>query len=264
MDAWTAMVYALASTTKIQVFSLVLNNDLHHPAMLAKAVATAATLSSDRVGLGIGAGWLRDDYDRLGHEFERAGTRLERLDEALTVIDRYFADDTVTFHGKYYDIDALEALPKTRRPPILVGAGGTKALTIATRHADIVGIHPRMGSGGLDASAARELTRETIQQKIDLVTLVSRSADRPTPALQFSCYDVVISGAPDPPSRPGFTDYIARHPEQFVDTPGSLRGDVAKCVEDLCRWRDELGITYWHLGGNLEAVVPIVERLSAE
>lgn len=264
MDAWTAASYALASTSTLRVFTLVLNNDFHHPAMLAKALATASALSGDRIGLGIGAGWLPDDYDRLGLPFDGPGRRLERLEEALTVIEEFFVNDTVTFDGQHYTIDHLEALPKVSRPPILVGAGGPKALGIAARHADIVGLHPRMRPDGFDALAAEELGRDKILEKINTLRTASGVANRPMPDLQFTCYDVTVNGVRGTAVRPGFTDFIERYPELFADSPGSLRGDVDKCVDDLLRWREEFGISYWNLGSNLELVAPIVSRLSGQ
>ncbi len=58
-----------------------------------------------------------------------------------------------------------------------------------------------------------------------------------------------IAGVQVTPIRPAFSDFIAAHPARFADSPTSLRGEVGKCVDDLQRWRDELGISYWHLGG---------------
>ncbi len=264
MDAWTAVTYALASTRSLRVFSLVLNNDFHHPAMLAKALATADLLSSGRVGLGIGAGWLPDDYKPLGLTFDSPGQRLDRLDEALTVIDRFFADDSLTFDGEYYKIDGLDCVPKTARPPILVGAGGRKALGVAGRHADIVGLHPRMSPKGFSEQAAADLSRNNVLAKIEVLHTASRAVNRPMPQLQFSCYDINIGGTQVTPFRPGFTEYIDSHPHDFRDTPGTLRGDVDHCVDQLLRWREELGITYWNLGSDRQAVAAIVSRLSAQ
>ena len=73
-----------------------------------------------------------------------------------------------------------------------------------------------------------------------------------------------IGGVQVTPIRPSFSDYIDAHSVSFADSPTSLRGDVDKCVDDLQRWREELGISYWNLGGNVDAVAPIVARLSAE
>ena len=267
MDALTAMNFALASTTHLRAMPLVLNNDLHHPAILAKAIATADVLSTGRVGVGIGAGWLEDDYKALGATYDAAPTRIGRLQEALQIITAFFAGVPVTFDGYDYKLDGLEALPRPAqipRPPILVGGGGAKMLALAGRYADIVGVHCRQGRRAFDEKAARGLSRTSIDKKIRMVSTAASNADRPAPEIQFTCYDVNIGGAQVTPIRPSFSDYIAAHPRDFADSPTSLHGDVDKCVDDLQRWSEELGISYWHLGENVDALAPIVTRLSAQ
>jgi len=267
MDALTAMNFALASTSRLRAIPLVLNNDLHHPAILAKAIATADILSTGRVAIGIGAGWLEDDYRALGADYHAAPVRIGRLEEALQVITAFFAGGRVTFNGYYYKLDGLEALPRTvqtPRPPILVGGGGAKMLALAGSYADIVGVHTQLRGGGFDERAAEGLSRASIEKKLGLVAIAASHADRATPEIQFTCYDVNIGGVQVTPIRPSFSDYIYAHPASFADSPTSLRGDVDKCVDDLQRWNEELGISYWNLGGNVDAVAPIVARLSAE
>jgi len=267
MDAITAMNFALASTTHLRVMPLVLNNDLHHPAMLAKSIATADVLSAGRVAIGLGAGWLEDDYKALGIDYEPASVRIARLGEALQIITAFFGGEPLTWYGEHYKLDSLEALPRpiqTPRPPILVGGGGTKMLTLAGRYADVVGLHLQFGRGGFDETAAEGLSRTNIEKKISLVTAAASDAGQPSPEIQFTCYDVNIGGAQVTPFRPSFSDYINAHPENFADSPLSLRGDVDKCVDDLLRWNEELGISYWSLGGNVDAIAPIVARLSTE
>ena len=267
MDALTAMSFALAETSRLHALPLVLNNDLHHPALLAKAIATADVLSAGRAGLGIGAGWLQDDYRALGVEYQAAPVRIARLEEALRVIAAFFAQDRVTFSGEHYRVTELEALPRpahSPRPPVLVGGGGRKMLDLAARYADIVGIHMRLRSSSFDETSARELTRARIEEKVTLVAEAAARAGRPRPELQFTCYDVNIGGSQVTPDRPDFTDYISANPGYFADSPASLRGDVGKCVDDLLRWNEELGISYWNLGGDIGALAPIVARLSGE
>ena len=128
--------FALASTTHLHAVPLVLNNDLHHPAMLAKAIATADVLSNGRAAVGIGAGWLVDDYDALGLDYEAAPVRITRLEEALQVMTAFFAGAPVTFVGGHYRLTDLEAIPlaiQVPRPPILVGGGGARMLAVAGR-----------------------------------------------------------------------------------------------------------------------------------
>src|SRR5207237_1094994 len=157
----------------------------------------------------------------------------------------------------HYKVDSLEALPRpvqTPGPPILVGGGGPKMLALAGRFGDIVGVHFQLGPGGFDEGAAEELSRASIDEKIGLVTTAASRAGRPAPEIQFTCYDVNIGGVQVTPFRPSFSDYIAAHPAKFADSPTSLRGDVDKCVDKLRRWKEELGISYWNLGGNVEVV----------
>jgi probable F420-dependent oxidoreductase len=265
MDALTAMTLAVAHTSRLHAMPLVLMNDLHHPAVLAKSIATADALSGGRVGLGLGAGWLEDDYRTLGVRYDSPSVRIGRLDEALQVIGTFFEGRDVTFHGDHYQISDFEAQPRPvqkPRPPILVGGGGPKILDLAGRRADIVGLHPRLGPGGFTADAAAGLARASIDKKIGLIAGAAAQAGRPVPDIQFTCYDVNIDGKQLTPVRPAFSNYIAEHDTEFADSPISLRGSVATCVDDLRRWRDELGISYWHLGPDVQAVAPIVQQLA--
>jgi probable F420-dependent oxidoreductase len=265
MDALTAMNFALAQTSRLHAMPLVLNNDLHHPAVLAKAIATADVLSAGRAALGIGAGWLEDDYRALGVEYHAAPVRIARLEEALQVISAFFRDERVTFLGDYYQLAALESLPRPgARPPLMVGGGGPRMLKLAGRYADIVGVHERMRASALDEVSASELTRARISEKVSLVAAAAAEAGRARPEIQFTCYDVNIAGAQLTRARPWFSDYVSAHPGSFAGSPASLRGDVGQCVDDLRRWNDELGISYWNLGGDIEALAPVVARLSAE
>jgi probable F420-dependent oxidoreductase len=267
MDALTAMNFALASTTRLHAIPLVLNNDLHHPGILAKAIATADFLSGGRAAVGIGAGFLQDDYQALGAVYDAPSVRIHRLLEALQIITAFFSGSPVTFNGYHYRLDGLEALPRpaqTPRPPILVGGGGAKILVLAGRYADIAGVHWQQGRHAFDEKAVDRLSRASIDKKIRTVLTAATNAGRPTPEIQFTCYDVNIGGVQVTPVRPSFSGYIAAHPLAFADSPALLHGDIEKCLDDLQRWREELGISYWHLGGNVDAVAPIVVRLSTE
>lgn len=267
MDALTAMNFALSATSHLHVMPLVLNNDLHHPAVLAKAVATADALSAGRAAVGIGAGWLADDYSALGVAYEPTALRIARLEEALKVITAFFAHEHVTFHGEYYQVNDLEALPHPAhdsKPRVLVGGGGPMLLDVAARYADIVSIHNRLRPGGFDQRAAREFTRASVEEKIGWVVTAATTARRRVPEFQFTCYDVNVGGVQVTPVRPHFSDYIDAHRELFDDSPLSLRGGIDRCVDELVRWKEELGISYWNLGGNVTTLAPIVARLSAE
>jgi alkanesulfonate monooxygenase SsuD/methylene tetrahydromethanopterin reductase-like flavin-dependent oxidoreductase (luciferase family) len=93
------------------------------------------------VELGLGAGNWQHEFQQLGLPFDEAGVRVSRFAEAVSVIKQYFTGDTVNFSGKYYTVAGLRPTPKPvqqPRPPIVIGSGGRRMLTIAAREADVV------------------------------------------------------------------------------------------------------------------------------
>ncbi|MHA7985488.1 LLM class flavin-dependent oxidoreductase [Rathayibacter sp. CAU 1779] len=261
MEPLAALAFAAAETSRLRLLTLVLNNDVRNPAVLAKAIATVDVLSEGRVTLGIGAGWLPADYEALGLPFDRPGTRLDRLAEGVTVIRSFFAGGSVDERGKFYKISGLEAIPATIQqsgPPILIGAGGPRMLDLAGGLADIVGVHVTMGANGFDENAAREMSGSAIRAKIDRVRASAAGAGRPVPAIQFTPVVVVIDGIRSTAVRPRFTDYFEENATEFEDSPAVLIGSANTIAESITRWTDELGITLWHLGHNVESVASIV------
>ena len=218
-----------------------------------------------RIELGIRAGWQRDDYIALGLTFENASTRIAKLAESLDIIRQYFSSESVDFTGDQYRINHMEALPRCVQrpnPPILVGAGGPRMLELAGRKADIVGIHPRMGTV-IDRAAVADLTSASIKAKIELVRAAAAAAGRPTPQLQFSCYQVrVTDHAPEGSSqRSSWAAHVEAEADSLKGSPAILVGTAADCAEKLIEWRERFGITYWHLGPNVDAVALIIDQL---
>jgi len=136
-----ALMAAAAATRTLRVGTLVLDNDYRHPVLLAKEAATLDLLSGGRFELGIGAGWARDEYERAGMAFDPPGIRVDRLEEAVRVLKGLFAGSALTFPGHHYSVTELQSFPMPAQrphPPILIGAGSTRMLSIAGREADIV------------------------------------------------------------------------------------------------------------------------------
>jgi alkanesulfonate monooxygenase SsuD/methylene tetrahydromethanopterin reductase-like flavin-dependent oxidoreductase (luciferase family) len=101
--------------------------------------ATVDMISGGRLNFGIGAGWHEAEAMAYGIPFPRAGVRVEKLDEALSIIRKLWTEDNVTFKGKHYTIENAVCLPKPVQepyPPILVGGGGDKMLRLIAKHAN--------------------------------------------------------------------------------------------------------------------------------
>ncbi len=141
LAAMTALAVAATATTTLRVGSYVFVNDYRNPALLAREIATLDQLSDGRVELGLGAGNWLSEYQQLGMPFDKAGTRVSRFAEGVSIIKQFFTAETVNFSGKFYTIAELRAVPRPVQqphPPILIGSGGRRMLTIAAREADII------------------------------------------------------------------------------------------------------------------------------
>lgn len=138
-EGWTMLAAMAALTRNSRVGCLVGSVTYRNPAMLAKMAATIDHISGGRLEFGIGAGWHEAEHQGYGIEFPSPGTRVEMLDEALTVIRRLWTEDRVSFTGKYYTLDEALANPKPLQhphPPIVIGGVKPKMLRVIARHAD--------------------------------------------------------------------------------------------------------------------------------
>ncbi|HKG18616.1 MAG TPA: LLM class flavin-dependent oxidoreductase, partial [Candidatus Limnocylindrales bacterium] len=118
-----------AVTERLRLTAFVHNNDLRHPAVLAKDLATLDRYSGGRLDVAIGAGWNKPEYDAIGLPFDPVSTRVARLAEAVTVLKGCFRDGPFSFDGEHYTITDSPGLPKPMAPdgpPIIVGGHGKR------------------------------------------------------------------------------------------------------------------------------------------
>jgi F420-dependent oxidoreductase-like protein len=140
LEIWTALSALAARTTRLRLGSLVVCNSYRNPALLAKMAASLDQISGGRLELGIGAGWMEEEYRGYGYNFPPVRLRIEQLEEGLEVLRRLFIEPRATFQGKYYALDDAPNNPKPRQrpgPPITIGgAGEQKLLRLVARYAD--------------------------------------------------------------------------------------------------------------------------------
>ena len=260
-----ALMAAADATKSLRVGSFVFDNDFRHPALLAKEVAALDLLSGGRFEFGIGAGWHRPEYEQIGLPFESAGVRISRLEEALSIVRQFFTEETVNFAGSHYTVTDLKAFPKPAQrphPPILMGGGGKKVLSLAGREADIVGLHLRLKEDGtVDPS---ELTEAALARKVEWVR--QAAGDRfAAVELNLLTDDVVITEDRQQAAeqyvrekgRPGVTV------EQILANPYLLIGSVEQIAERIRRLREQFGISYFVVDSeSMEAFAPVVARLA--
>jgi F420-dependent oxidoreductase-like protein len=151
LEGWSTLAALARETTRVRLGTLVTGVTYRNPALLAKTATTLDVISGGRAILGLGAAWNEEEHIGYGFNFPPIRERMDRLDEALTIIRAMFTEDQPSFEGRHYRIDQARNVPRPVQPGgprILVGGGGEqRTLKIAAKHADITHWFPL----GLDA-----------------------------------------------------------------------------------------------------------------
>jgi probable F420-dependent oxidoreductase len=129
-EAWTLMAALAGSTSRATIGPLVACTAFHNPALLAKQASTIDEISGGRFVLGLGAGWNETEFRAFGIPFDH---RIDRFEEAFTIIRTLLRDGAIDFAGRYYEARDCELLPRPRPggPPLLIGSNGPRMLRIA-------------------------------------------------------------------------------------------------------------------------------------
>jgi probable F420-dependent oxidoreductase len=142
-DPLVALTWAAAVTGRIGLGTSVLVVPMHNPLELANSLASLDLLSGGRLTVAVGVGWSAAEYGALGYDFH---TRGERLDEAIDLFRRAWAEDPFSFHGRFTSFDDMRLLPKPNRQiPIWIGGGSEPAYRRAATRGDgfqVVGLTP--------------------------------------------------------------------------------------------------------------------------
>src|SRR5207342_2105716 len=99
-----ALMAAAAVTTTLRIGALVWDNDYKHPVVLAKELATMDLLSGGRLEVGLGAGWMKSDYDQSGISYDSPSVRIDRFAEALTIIKGAMGAEPFSHSGEHYTV----------------------------------------------------------------------------------------------------------------------------------------------------------------
>ena len=163
-DPWVAIGAMAAVTRRVRFLTGIYVLPMRNPFSVAKAVGTAAVLSGDRVTLGVGVGWMREEFQLLEQPFERRGAR---TDEMIEVMRKLWAGGMVEHHGKFFDFPRLQMSPAPKqRIPILIGGVSDAALARVGRIGDgwISDIHTTEELRGIIAKI-RKSQREAGREK---------------------------------------------------------------------------------------------------
>jgi probable F420-dependent oxidoreductase len=260
-----ALAAVAAATTTLRLGSLVFGNDYRHPFVLAKEAATLDVLSEGRLELSLGAGWMKVDYEQAGITYDTPKVRVERFEEAVQVMQGLIrTDGPFSFDGTYYQVHEHTLLPRPVQqpgPPLIIGGGGKRVLTIAAQHADIVSINANLRDGAGGPETAPNLSPERTREK---VAWVKEAAGDRFDSLELNSLIGAVMITDDAAS---IGEMMAPHfgigAEESLHVPGILAGTIDEMIEELQWRREEYGISYWSIESDTwEALGPIVSKLS--
>lgn len=257
-----ACMAAAAATETLKIGTLVAGNDFRNPVVLAKEAATIDLLSDGRFMLGIGAGWLRNDYRVAGIEQADARTRIARLAEAVQICRGAWTGEPFSFDGEHYRISEFTGYPKpVSSIPVLIGGGGKEILSLAARKADIVGVNPKIVARDINPRSMATTAADAVDERIGWIR--AAAGDRMEDIeLQLQVFVTVVTD-----DRQAVAEKLAPSlglpPEVVLSAPYFQIGPLGLIADHLCELRDRWGISYVAFQQDAtEAVAPVVAQLA--
>lgn len=227
LDAFTALTGLAVATERLVLGPLVLCQSYRPPALLAKMAATLSQIAGGRLALGLGAGWMEEEYRAYGYPFPPPRARHEQLAETVEILRRMWRDRRASFQGKHHGVHEAPQLPKPQRLPLILGGASERLLRLAAASADGWNSpNPAWRELGAKRERLRQLCVEAgrepgeveVSEQV-MVVLVER-ADQ-------------IAAA---------RDRIARELAGFVKLDGDVHLGTAEMVADALRARTVLGV----------------------
>ena len=269
-DQWAptvALTVAAEATTTLRVAALVYDVDYRHPVTLAKEIATLDVVSGGRVEFGIGAGWMTDDYEAAGIQFDRPGVRIDRMIEAIEVIQGLWSGEPFDFRGSHYEISGLTGTPSPHQPggpPIIVGGGGKRVLTEAALRANIVGLNASLHAGSVGPETALSALGERFLERRNWVE--EAAGDRfPEIELQMNTFMTAVTNTTSEADQmyDGMAPMFGLSPEQARTIPMVLAGTISDVCDQLHRYRELYGTSYWVIHeGETDAMAPVIAKMT--
>jgi probable F420-dependent oxidoreductase len=261
-----------AVSERLRIGTFVLNAALRHPAVIAQDLASLDVLSDGRLEIGIGAGWNRPEFDAIGLPFDPGPARVARLAEAVAVLKGCFGDGPFSYPGEYFRLVEHDGQPKPVQrphPPLFIGGGSRRVLTLAAQQAQIVGLAPRVMPGDQTAPAPdpRSFTVAAAEEKVGWVR--AAAGDR-FDELELNIYPsggpVVITNHPRAEAQERADRFRRRSGieisvDDILASPHILIGSVDDLTLKFIELRERLGVTSI-MTGDVDDLAPVVERLA--
>ena len=264
LAAVPAMAYAAAVTKSIRIGCRVFCVDYRLPVVLAKEAMTIDLLSNGRLELGLGAGWLKDEYEAVGLTMDTPGTRISRLEDVIRAVKAYCVEDELAVNNESVKWNEFQGLPKpvqTPHPPIMIGGGSKRVLTLAGETADIVSFNFNNRQGVIGPDGVQMSTAAETAKKLNWIK--AGAGDRfDQIELEIGAYFTFVTDQPDPIVSM-FSQNFGLPEDEMRQHPHALFGGVSAICDELERRREAYGISYITVGeDNIDSFAPVVDQLN--
>jgi probable F420-dependent oxidoreductase len=259
VDPFVPLLPAALATQRLRIGPLVLNNEFHHPALLARTAATVDRMTGGRLVLGLGTGYAKDEHDAIGLELRPPGARVTRFAESVEIVRSLLDDDRAHVEGEHHTValDKLGVRPIQTHVPILIGGFGRRVVSVAARFADIfqfTGLSDKpdgtVAAGGF-----------ALEQVIERAGWLTDDAGERDDAIERSALVQMVAVDSDVPSADELAKRFDVDVAVVADTPFALAGSVAQLADKLERIRAATGISHYVIR-EPDVFAPVVATLA--
>jgi probable F420-dependent oxidoreductase len=260
VDPFMPLLVAALATGRLRVGPLVLNNEFHQPALLARTAATFDRLSGGRLVLGMGTGYTQAEHDSIGLLLREPGPRVDRFEESVIAIRDLLDNGSAHFDGAHHHlaVDDLGVWPAQEHVPLLIGGHGRRVVGIAGRHADIFQFTGLThGEGGTLAPGGFAI--DQVRQR---AAWLAESAGERVDDIERSTLVQLTHVGPGADAQINETvERFGVSAELIAETPFLLLGSLEQIVDKLERLRQDIGISHVVVR-DAEGFAPVVAALA--
>ncbi len=270
LAAVPAIAMALQQTTTLRVGCRVFCNDYRNPVMLAKEAATMDYLSEGRLEFGIGAGWIKSEYDAIALPFDEFPERLSRCAEFVHAYKAFMSGQPLNIDGDFINWSGFHGTPPPVQgpyPPLMIGGGSRKILSFAGKEADIVSLNFNNRAGMLGPDGMNSGLAQATAKKIQWVKDGAGERFRDI-ELEIGAYNTIVTDH-QAATAAAIGEALGMSASDILDHPHCLIGSIDYMCEELEKRRDTYGISYIAVlddGENnmVETFAPVVRRLAGK
>jgi probable F420-dependent oxidoreductase len=260
VDPFVPLLVASSAAPDLDIGPLVLNNELHHPVLLARTAATVDAMTGGHLVLGIGSGYMQAEHDAMGIPLRDPAPRVRRLGESLQILRSLLDTGAATVDGEFHHVAVtdLGVKPAAAHVPFLIGGHGRRMVALAAEHADIFQFTGLVhGEGGVPTPAGFALS--DVRRRAEW--LAADAGARLDDIERSALVQVMHLGPGADESAAAVIERFGSTPELIAETPFVFFGSVEQVVDKIERLREDVGISHYVVRDD-EQFAPVVAALA--